>query len=209
MSEKIISLMSPGIDSPVAAHLLSEVGFEVRALFLASNDNHGSEGEEKMRDMMDVLRDKHPDLELFQAPFYKIQEGIAEEVENRSNTCILCKRGMYMAAEKLAQEMDAHAISTGESLGQVASQTLSNLHTISQVVSLPIHRPLIGLDKDEVVAIAKEIGTFDISIRSSVPCPFTPTGPAVRSDVERIKKEEERVELKERMDYITFSRIEP
>lgn len=121
----------------------------------------------------------------------KVQGPVFEklrELKREKWICIFCKYTMYMVAEKYAREVGAEAIVTGDSLGQVASQTLDNLMVISTATNLPIIRPLIALDKEEIVRIAKEIGTFEISIENEPPCPFLPKFPVVRAGFSQFRK---------------------
>ena len=103
-------------------------------------------------------------------------------------TCVLCKSGMYKIAEKLANKLGAKAIVDGSSLGQVASQTLPNILATRNNVEMPILSPLIGLDKEEITAIAKDIGTFDISKINDGGCSAVPRYPETHADLERVKK---------------------
>ena len=103
-------------------------------------------------------------------------------------SCIFCKRTMLLKACEVAAEFGAHAVVMGDSLGQVASQTLANLEVISHDVPKPILRPLIGLDKTEIVAIARRIGTFEISTRSESACPFLPASPRTRGSVQGLRQ---------------------
>lgn len=199
MSKRIVVLLSDGIDSPVAAHLLAEAGAEVNLLYL---DRFGDEdlGDEKdhpflkIKSILDKLEKLHGDIELYRGEYSKIMRVFTQNVDT-SYTCLLCRRMMYRVAEKLADEVGAVAIATGESLGQVASQTLGNLQNEDEAADIPVIRPLIGLDKNEVINIAKEIETFDISISKSFDCPFTPPNPAVTSSKKKIHVEEERFDI--------------
>ena len=103
-------------------------------------------------------------------------------------TCVLCKSGMYHIAEKLALKLGADAIVDGSSVGQVASQTLSNILATRYGVEMPILSPLIGLDKEEITEIAKKIGTFEISKIDDGGCSAVPKYPETRADLERVKK---------------------
>jgi thiamine biosynthesis protein ThiI len=106
-------------------------------------------------------------------------------------TCLVCKRRMYRLAEAVARDIGAKGIVTGESLGQVASQTLDNLLVLDEAASIPIYRPLIGFDKVEVEKIAREIGTFDASILPSEGCGAVPRKPATKAKLEEVAKIEE------------------
>ena len=113
---------------------------------------------------------------------------VAKEKAPEKMTCVLCKSGMYRIAEKLALKLGADAIVDGSSVGQVASQTLSNILATRYGVDVPILSPLIGLDKEEITAIAKDIGTFEISKIDDGGCSAVPKYPETRADLERVKK---------------------
>ena len=113
---------------------------------------------------------------------------VAKEKAPEKMTCVLCKSGMYRLAEKLALKLGADAIVDGSSVGQVASQTLSNILATRYGVQMPILSPLIGLDKEEITSIAKEIGTFDISKIDDGGCSAVPKYPETRADLERVKQ---------------------
>ncbi|MGM0510023.1 MAG: 7-cyano-7-deazaguanine synthase [Thermoplasmatota archaeon] len=196
---KIVALLSDGIDSAVAVHLLAEVGAEISLLYL---DRFGKEGSletkkrsfEKVRSIVRKLEQVHGKLELYRGEYAPIMEDFTAKIDNRY-TCLLCRRMMYRTAEKLAKEIGADAITTGESLGQVASQTLDNITNEDDAVKMPILRPLVGLDKNEVISIAREIGTYEVSISESFDCPYTPSSPAISSDHEKIIEDESRFDI--------------
>jgi thiamine biosynthesis protein ThiI len=107
---------------------------------------------------------------------------------------------MVRYAEKIAEKEKADAIVMGDSLGQVASQTLQNIRVIEQAVKIPILRPLIGFDKDEVVKIAKKIGTYDLSILPSIGCSAVPKKPSTQAKIEKILEEEEKIDVDKLVD---------
>ena len=110
-------------------------------------------------------------------------------------TCIFCKRMLLRYAEKIAEKEGADAIVMGDSLGQVASQTLQNILVIDNAVNIPVFRPLIGLDKEDVVRIAREIGTYDLSILPSDGCNAVPNKPATSAKLDKIIKEEKKIDI--------------
>jgi thiamine biosynthesis protein ThiI len=114
--------------------------------------------------------------------------------------CVLCRRFMWRSAEKIAQRENASFLVTGEALGQVASQTLSNMRNATASVSLPIVRPLIGFDKSEIEAVAKSIGTYEISTRPGICCQAVPDKPATRSNLVQIEREEARIDVDQMID---------
>jgi thiamine biosynthesis protein ThiI len=132
-----------------------------------------------------------------QTPFAETQKEIVKKT-NSSYRIILYRRQMMRLAEVYAKKIGAQAIITGESLGQVASQTIENITVIEDAVSIPILRPLIGFDKNEIIEIAKKIGTFETSILPHEDCCslFMPKNPIIRSTLNEVKKEEENLDLK-------------
>ncbi len=122
------------------------------------------------------------------------QAAIARNAHRRYQ-CVMCRRMMFRIAERIAAIEGAQALVTGESLGQVASQTLTNIRTEEQAVKLPILRPLIGLDKVEIERIAREIGTFDISISPGLCCTIVPEKPATQARLNSVLEEESKLDL--------------
>ena len=131
---------------------------------------------------------------LYSAPMGEIMQRITETREPRF-ICVMCKRSMYRIAQRFAEKHHAKAVITGESLGQVASQTLSNLFVLSSAIKLPILRPLIGLDKVEIEDIGRVIGSYKVSAIKADGCKAVPTSPATRSKVEVIENLEKELNL--------------
>ena len=128
-------------------------------------------------------------------PHYPAQEEFYGNCDNKFQ-CVLCKRMMLRVAGEIAEKESADAIITGDSLGQVASQTLENLLVESQATETPVIRPLIGFDKEETIMIAKKIGTYKLSIKDAGPCPYVPRKPATSAKLEQILAEEEKMDVK-------------
>ncbi|MCW6167209.1 MAG: tRNA 4-thiouridine(8) synthase ThiI [Thermoplasmatales archaeon] len=132
-------------------------------------------------------------------PLYVVPHGPTQitlmRQTDRHVGCVMCRRFMWRSAERIAVKENASFIATGEALGQVASQTLSNMRTATAAVQLPIVRPLIGFDKAEVETVAREIGTYEISIRPGVCCQAVPDRPATRSNLIQIGREERRIDV--------------
>ena len=186
---KVVVLLSSGIDSPVATYLMMKRGCEVVAL----NCNNDPFTTPKALELFNQLVDQ---LNIY-AQGVPIQKRVvdygeylqtAKEKAPEKMTCVLCKSGMYHIAEKLAIKLGADAIVDGSSVGQVASQTLSNILATRYGVEMPILSPLIGLDKEEITAIAKDIGTFEISKIDDGGCSAVPRYPETRADLERVKQ---------------------
>ena len=186
---KVVVLLSSGIDSPVAAYLMMKRGCEVIALHCNNDPFSGPKVTENFNLLVDQLN-----IYAKGTPIKKrvIDYGeyltVAKQKAPEKMTCVLCKSGMYRIAEKLAVKLGADAIVDGSSVGQVASQTLSNILATRYGVDMPILSPLIGLDKEEITKIAKDIGTFDISKIDDGGCSAVPRYPETHADLERVKK---------------------
>lgn len=185
---KVVVLLSSGIDSPVAAYLMMKRGCEVVALHFNNAPFSGPKVTENFNLLVDQLN-KYANG----APIKKRVIDYGDYLSAAKNkapermTCVLCKSGMYKTAEKLANKIGADAIVDGSSVGQVASQTLSNILASRAGVEMPILSPLIGLDKEEITAIAKNIGTFEISKIDDGGCHAVPKYPETHADLERVK----------------------
>ncbi len=192
---RVICLISDGIDSPVAAYMMIRRGCRAVLLHLKITE----ESLNKVRKIVEVLSDYDTELEFVVYDYTKDIEDIVEKlksIKKENYTCIFCKRKMLKIAEKYAKYLDCDAIVTGDNLGQVASQTLKNLRVISENINYPILRPLIGLDKNDIVKIAKEIGTYEISTEKEIKCPYLPKHPKTIAKPEEIKKIREKIKLK-------------
>ncbi|AAL81412.1 tRNA 4-thiouridine(8) synthase ThiI [Pyrococcus furiosus DSM 3638] len=172
---KVVALISGGIDSPVAAFLMLKRGAEVIALHF----DQGTNAKKVVEKVVEILSDYSPEpIELIVENHFEILKpyvSVLAKLQKREWTCILCKIAMLKRAAEIAKEEGALGIVTGDSLGQVASQTLSNLFIETISVDYPIYRPLIGFDKEEIVSIAKRIGTYDAFLEYPYcECPFRP-----------------------------------
>lgn len=181
-------LLSGGIDSPVAGFLVRRAGFRLAAVHFSSEPFVGPEIEEKCR----VLAGKIG-AEQFLA------ENIGKELEGIANKCryslyyVLQKRLLLRKAEGIAARIGADFLVTGENIGQVSSQTLSNMAVIDRAVGIPVARPLISFDKEEIVSIARRLGTFEISKGPEACCVLGPKHPATFSRLEEVLGEEQRL----------------
>ena len=184
---RVVALLSGGIDSPVAAWMMMKRGCSIIPLHFATNDEETA----KVMDNVVVLSrysygwQLKPVIRSHAEAVGPIAERLREIGEERW-TCLFCKRALLQAAVSVAYEYDAHGIVMGDALGQVASQTLPNMEVISHGIEKPILRPLIGLDKSEIVDLARRIGTFETSTRSQAPCAFLPPNPITRASVDRL-----------------------
>ncbi len=168
-SGKGVALMSGGIDSPVAAWLMAKRGIAVECVYFHSPPYTSEWAKQKVEDLAERIARFTGEIKLHVIPFTEVQLYLLEHVPQDKLTIFL-KRAMMKAAEKIACQSNALALITGDSVGQVASQTLQGIHAINAACTLPVLRPLAGMDKQEIVDLAKKIGTFEISIRPYEDC---------------------------------------
>jgi len=188
---KVISLLSGGIDSPVATYLVMKRGCKVIPLFI----DHGfmeKSAIKRAERVANALKKYDPSFELIKRK--SNLPKVLKKLSDKRDTCVFCKREMFKVANEVAKEFKAQAIVTGESLGQVASQTLDNLKVIDNASKLPVLRPLVGFDKDEIIKIAKEISTYNISITHAVCCRgIWPRYPNTHANLDEILKIDEKL----------------
>ena len=178
----IACLLSGGIDSPVAAYRMMRRGCSVLLIHFHSYPILSRASQEKVREIAALLTTHQLRSRLMLVPFGALQQQVVLAVPPELRV-VIYRRLMLRIAERLARRARAHALVTGEVVGQVASQTLENMTTIAQATSLEILRPLVGMDKDEITAEARRIGTYPISIIPDQDCCtlFTPKHPATRA----------------------------
>lgn len=184
-SGKGVVMLSGGIDSPVCAYLAMKRGVKVELLHFHSFPYTSERAKEKVVDLAAVLaKYSNAGMKLHVIHFTDIQMAIRESCREEY-TITMMRRFMYRIAQKVASALDAKAIFTGESVGQVASQTLESMYAINEAITMPVLRPLCCFDKEEIIAIAQKIGTFDISIRPYEDCCtiFLPDYPKIRPDL--------------------------
>ena len=188
---KAAILISGGIDSPVAAWMMAKRGLQLEAIHFASPPYTSERAEKKVLDLLKKVAAYSGRIKLHIVPFTKIQEEIKDKCPEELFT-ILMRRYMMRISEKIATESDCGALITGESVGQVASQTLHALACTDSVVSMPVFRPLIGMDKNEVVIISRKIDTFDISVLPYEDCctVFTPKHPRTKPKIYYVEQAE-------------------
>jgi thiamine biosynthesis protein ThiI len=190
----LVALLSGGIDSPVATWMMMKRGCRVIPIYVELEGISGPMALARARAVAERLRDYQPDLELkvIRDDFLLRSSEMLRRWGLERYTCLICKRRMYRLAESVAIDLGAKGIVTGESLGQVASQTLDNLFVLDDASStLPIYRPLIGFDKVEIERIAREIGTFEPSIHPSEVCGAVPKKPATKARLDEVAEIEE------------------
>ena len=192
---RMISLVSDGIDSPVATYLMMKRGCDVTILNF-NNHPYTSGSNEKIIKIYQKLKEyaSGSELRLYQVNYGEFLKKCTEEAPPRM-TCILCKSGMYQIAEKFAKKENALAIIEGSSVGQVASQTLPNILATRYSTSMPILSPLIGFDKTEISKIAEEIGTFNISILPDTECSAAHKHPETNAVLENVLEVQKEIEM--------------
>ena len=189
-------LISGGIDSPVAGYMMAKRGLELMAVHFASPPYTSERAEQKVHSLLKQVSKYSGRIALFVVPFTKTQELIKDNCPEEIFTVIM-RRMMMRVAQKIAAKEHAGALITGESVGQVASQTMQAIACTDAVCEMPVFRPLIGMDKDEVVAISRKIETFDISILPYEDCctVFTPKHPRTRPTIEYVEECEKALEV--------------
>ncbi len=193
-------LMSGGIDSPVALYYMLRQGHDMVAVHM---DNRPFTDDSPLEKVVDHLRALETAFGR-KVPLYVLPHGPTQITLMRNTDrhvgCVMCRRFMWRSAEKIAEREVASFLVTGEALGQVASQTLSNMRSATASVHLPIVRPLIGFDKQEIEAVAKSIGTYGISTRPGLCCQAVPDKPATRTNLVQILQEEDRIDVDQIVD---------
>ena len=188
MGGHAVSLLSGGIDSPVSSFMIAKRGVQLEMLHFASPPYTSELAREKVLQLARELTPWCGRLTVHIVPFTEIQEAIRRDCDEEYFTLIM-RRFMMRIADKLARELACRAVVTGESLGQVASQTLQALAVSDDAITMPVLRPLIGMDKEEIVRLSRYVGTFDTSILPYEDCctVFTPRHPKTRPEVEEVR----------------------
>lgn len=190
-ASKATLLLSGGIDSPVAGHMIAKRGVEIDAVNFFSFPYTSDRAKEKVIDLAGILARYTSKVNLYIVPFTEIQLAIRDNCPEEHMTLIM-RRFMMKIAEKLARKHRSMALITGESVGQVASQTVAALDVTNAVVDMPVLRPLIGMDKEEIIVRSREIGAFETSILPYEDCctVFTPKHPTTNPKRANVEKTE-------------------
>ncbi|MGN0778545.1 MAG: tRNA uracil 4-sulfurtransferase ThiI [Aristaeellaceae bacterium] len=189
-------LLSGGIDSPVAGWMIAKRGVRINAVHFHSYPYTSDRAKEKVLDLARILSESCCGIRVHVVPFTHIQMEIHEKCPEEYTTLIM-RRFMMRIAERVARQEQCEALITGESIGQVASQTMQALNTTNMVVSMPVFRPLIGFDKSEIIDVAKRIGTLETSSLPYEDCctVFTPRHPATNPKMDKILEGEGRLDM--------------
>lgn len=189
-------LLSGGIDSPVAGYMIGKRGVSICAVHFYSYPYTSERAKEKVLELAQIVSHYTGPMKVMVVPFTDIQLEIHKNCRDELGT-VLLRRSMMRIAEHLARMNGCSALITGESVGQVASQTMQAIYCTDAAARMPVYRPLIGMDKVEVIEIANKIGTFETSILPYEDCctVFTPKHPKTRPDLADVEKEEAKVNL--------------
>ena len=195
---KVLALLSGGIDSPVAAWRLIRRGCRASFVHFHSYPILSRTSQDKARDLVRLLTRSQLRSRLFLVPFGNIQQRVVLGVPPPLRV-VIYRRLMVRIAERIAERVGAHALVTGDAVGQVASQTVDNLSVVGRVATLPILRPLVGMDKEEITVDAQRIGTYQTSILEDEDCCtlFTPRFPATRASLAEVERAEAALDVGE------------
>ncbi|MET3682653.1 thiamine biosynthesis protein ThiI [Alkalibacillus flavidus] len=189
-------LMSGGIDSPVAGYLTMKRGVKIEAVHFHSPPFTSDRAKQKVEDLAQTLTKFGGDVTVHYVPFTELQQKIFKEIPDYYGMTVM-RRIMMRVSEQIARDRDILSLTTGESLGQVASQTMESMNTINEVTNYPIIRPLVAMDKNDIIDVAKSIDTYDISIRPYEDCCtiFVPKQPKTRPRREKVNQFEAPVDF--------------
>jgi len=195
-NSKATLLLSGGIDSPVAGYMTAKRGVKLNAVHFFSYPYTGERARDKVLTLGKILAGYNPRFDIHIVPFTEAQLAIKKNCPEEQLTIIM-RRLMMRMAERVARKTGSKALVTGESIGQVASQTVEALAVTDNVANMPVFRPVIGMDKEEIVTIARQIGTFETSILPYEDCCtiFTPKHPNTKPKLDRIEASEQRLDI--------------
>lgn len=196
-SSKGLILLSGGIDSPVAGFMMAKRGMPLEAVHFYSFPYTSEQAKQKVIDLAKIMSDYTGPIKIHMVKFTHVQESIHEHC-NPEYMITLMRRIMMRIAERIAKKTNSKAIITGESLAQVASQTIESITVTNAVIkNLPVLRPLIGMDKDDITEIARKIGTFNTSILPYEDCctVFLPDHPIIKPKMDKVLKEEQKLDV--------------
>ncbi len=198
---KGLLMISGGIDSPVAGYLALKRGISLECLYFEAIPHTSLEAREKVKKLLSILNAYSGNIKLHIVPFTELQEEIYKNCDPTYNITIL-RRMMYRIAERFAYRKHCKIIINGENIGQVASQTLSSIAVINNVVKMPVIRPVVCFDKSEIIEIAKKINTYETSILPYEDCCtiFVPKHPVINPSLEKCEFEEQKLDYKKLVD---------
>lgn len=193
---RAMSLLSGGIDSPVASWMVAKRGVEIEAIHFHSYPFTSEKSQEKVRDLAQILAKYCGKVRLHKVNILEIQKAIGMSCKEEEMT-IISRRFMMKIAQRVGEMRFCDALVTGESIGQVASQTIQGLTCTNAAITLPVFRPLIAMDKSEIIKIAQNIGTFETSVIPEEDCctVFSPKNPVTKPKLDRIEKSESSLDV--------------
>lgn len=193
---RAMSLLSGGIDSPVASWMVAKRGMELECIHFHSYPFTSEKSQEKVRDLAQILAKYCGRVRLHKVNMLEIQKSIGLNCKDEEMT-IISRRFMMRIAERVAESRHCDALVTGESIGQVASQTIQGLTCTNASVKMPVFRPLIAMDKTDIIEVAQKIGTFETSILPEEDCctVFSPKKPVTKPKLDRIEKSENKLDV--------------
>ena len=196
MNGSTMLMLSGGIDSPVAGYLMAKRGIEVHAIYYHSHPYTSERAKDKVKELARILSGYTGAIRLHVVPFTEIQMAIMEKCPEDELTIIM-RRFMMMCACSLAEKLGIHSVTTGESIGQVASQTMESIVVSDDAGDRPVFRPLVAMDKNDIIKIAEEIGTFETSILPYEDCCtiFAPKHPVTKRKLKFIKAHEQALDV--------------
>ncbi len=205
---KALLLLSGGIDSPVAGYMIAKRGVEISALYFHTYPFTSERANEKVRRLKEILEEYCGKIKLYSVNLLDVHKAIKEHCREEETT-ILARRFMMRIAERIAEENGLEMLITGESLGQVASQTMKSMIVIENSIEMPILKPVIGMDKTEIMDKAKEIGTYETSILPYDDCcsVFAPSHPLINPKLDSILISEGRLNVEELINKV-YSTLE-
>ncbi len=201
MNGSTMLMLSGGIDSPVAGYMMARRGVELNCVYYHSHPYTSERAKDKVKQLADILRGYTGKLNLYVVPFTDIQMAIIEKCPEDELTIIM-RRFMMRVACKMAEIQNVHSVTTGESIGQVASQTMESLVVSDDVSDIPVFRPLVSMDKEDIMDIARKIDTYETSILPYEDCctVFVPKHPKTKPRLEHIIKSESVLEIDKLVD---------
>ena len=201
MGGRAVSLLSGGLDSPVSSYMIARRGVELEMVHFVSPPYTSQQAKDKVIELGRLLTEYCGKMTMEVVPFTHIQEEIRDKCPEEYFTLIM-RRFMMRIAQRVAHDTGAKAIVTGENLGQVASQTMEAMASTQAVIDLPVLQPLIGMDKEEIITIARKIGTFDTSILPYEDCctVFTPKHPRTRPKLSEVERAESVLDINALVD---------
>ena len=198
---KAMLLLSGGIDSPVAGYMIAKRGVKLEAVHFFSYPYTGERAKDKVLKLASIVARYNGEMKVHIVPFTEIQLEIREKCPEEHLTLVM-RRFMMQIAERVAKANQCQALVTGESIGQVASQTIGALNVTNDSVNTVVFRPLIGMDKEEIVEISRKIDAFETSILPYEDCctVFTPRHPSTKPQVEKVVKSQQKLDIDRLID---------